>query len=341
MRYLLYASHSYAFSILRPVQRAIALRGGEAAWYLEATCPDLLTPHERRLTLWQARAWQPDAVLAPGNWVHPLIPGIKVEVFHGYPLNKRGEATDDHFRLRGWFDIYCTAGPTSTLPFNALAERHRYFKVYETGWPKTDDCFLPTIQRGDRRQETPTIVVATTFTKGISALGSFLPIIRRLAQERPWRWIITMHPKLLADTALTDACRQLADDCHNVSFEPQFNTPEQLQHTDVMLCDSSSIILEYMLLSKPVVTFRNTMPGPWLLDCHELSEIEQAIERALTRPATLMAEMERWTATMEAHRDGRNSLRVLEAIDDFRANYQGRLPRKPLNIFRKLKLLMR
>ena len=120
--YLLFASHSYAFSILRPLQDEIRRRGDQAAWWLEYSCPNLLTEDEMRLTnLKQVKEYNPIAVIAPGNWVYPFFPGVKVEVFHGYPMRKRIEEIDDHFTLRGWWDIYCTQGPSSTPYFTELA----------------------------------------------------------------------------------------------------------------------------------------------------------------------------------------------------------------------------
>lgn len=46
-RYLLYASLSYAYAILRPLQEEIRRRGDEAAWFLEPSCPDMLLLDER------------------------------------------------------------------------------------------------------------------------------------------------------------------------------------------------------------------------------------------------------------------------------------------------------
>ena len=64
--------------------------------------------------------FNPIAVFVPGNWVYDFFPGVKVEVFHGYPMKKRIEKIDDHFTLRGWFDIYCTQGKSSTPYFTYL-----------------------------------------------------------------------------------------------------------------------------------------------------------------------------------------------------------------------------
>ena len=130
----------------------------------------------------------------------------------------------------------------------------------------------------------------------------------------------------------------MAETLTNVEFRLVNKGLETFRESDALLCDSSSLIVEYMMLDKPVVTFRNTHPGPFLLDVQREEEVGPALEQALTRPATLMEEIHRYTSFHERHRDGQNSARVLDAVDDFAAHYQGRIRRKPLNLFRKLKL---
>ena len=67
-------------------------------------------------------------------------------------------------------------------------------------------------------------------------------------------------------------------------------------------------------------------------------EVGPAIERALTRPEALMAEIRAYTMYHEPHRDCRCSARVLDAVDDFLAKGRVGLKRKPLNLVRKWKL---
>lgn len=335
--YLFFASLAYAYSILRPLQAEIRRRGDVAAWYLEDSCPDLLQPDEIRLkTFDEVFRFNPIAVFAPGNWVYDFFPGVKVEVFHGYPMKKRIEKVDDHFTLRGWFDIYCTQGESSTPYFTELERKHGYFKIYETGWCKVDSFFDPALPPEPVREK-PTILYSPTFTKGISSAWDMPPVIRRLAQERDWRWIITLHPKV-DDEALRDEYRQLAAEFPNVEYHPNNKGIETFRQVDVMLCDSSSIIVEFAMLQKPIVAYRNTHPGPFLIDVQQPDEIGPALERAISRPPELMEEVKRYADYHERHRDGRNSARVLDAVDDFIARYRGRIKAKPLNLFRKLKL---
>ena len=87
-----------------------------------------------------------------------------------------------------------------------------------------------------------------------------------------------------------------------------------------MLSDTSSIISEFILQKKPVVTFCNRMPGDHLINVTFDEDIEQAIEHALTRPASLMSAIDRYIADLHPYDDGRSSARVLVAVDDFLKN---------------------
>ncbi len=340
-RYLLFASHSYAYSILRPIEREALRRGAEVAWFLEDTCPDMLSVDEVRIrTIDEAIAWNPLAVIAAGNWVYPFLPGIKVEVFHGYPIYKRPNRLYSHFSLRGWWDIYCTQGPSSTDIFRQLEEKKGYFKVYETGWPKSDDTFNPELPPVPERKR-PCILYGTTFTQGITSVWDMAPVIDRLASEKSWDWMITFHPKLMDYPDLLSLYETIFQKHDNIVFLGANITYDAFRKCDVLLCDSSSLIVEFLITGKPAVTYRNTHPGPYLIDVQQLDEVEPALERALTRPAELMRAIDEYANYHEPHRDGQNSARVLDAIDDFAANYQGRLKHKPLNLVRKLKLRWR
>src|ERR1700754_5357329 len=139
----MFATETYALPILRPLAAAARERGIEVAWVVPPAVAQELAPDERRVrSLREARALKPEAVYCAANWVSPALPGIKVQVFHGFNAQKR-EPDRGHFAIRGFFDLYATQGPSTTLPFEALAREDGYFVVRETGWPKLDPLFGP------------------------------------------------------------------------------------------------------------------------------------------------------------------------------------------------------
>ena len=148
------------------------------------------------------------------------------------------------------------------------------------------------------------------------------------------------HPKL-TDPAILKQYERIADESDRVTYLGNTFDINAMKRADVLLCDSSSIILEFMFLDKPVVTFRNSHPGPHLIDVQRPEEVGPALERALTRPAELMQAIRDYTMYHEPHRDCRCSARVLDAVDDFLASGHVGLKRKPLNLVRKFKLRRR
>lgn len=336
-KYLFFVSVAYSYPILRPLQDEIRRRGDEVAWFVEPGCPVMLEENEKRLkSVHAVMDYQPIAVFAPGNYIYDFFPGVKVSLFHGYPINKRGDEKDDHFSIRGWFDVYCTQGETSTLPFKSLERKYRFFKVYETGWCKAD-AFARERMRTSHHSR-PVVLYSTTFTKNITSAPYLFETIKQLIADKEWDWIFSFHPKF-SDMELLDKYKQLAADFPNVTFhEGGVVDAKLLNRADVLLSDASSVIVEFMMLDKPVVTYCNTTPGNHLLNVTDVNEVENSLERAIARPADLMEQVRAYVHKHEGHLDGESSSRVLDAVNNYIWYYQGRTRTKPWNLVRKFKL---
>lgn len=336
-RYLFFVSVAYSYPILRPLQEEILQRGDEVAWFIEPDCPVMLDKTEKWLRSVQAvMDYQPIAVFAPGNYIYDFFPGVKVCLFHGYPINKRGDEKDDHFSVRGWFDLYCTQGETSTIPFKELEKKYGFFKVYETGWCKAD-AFVKERARSSKNPR-PVVLYSTTFTKNVTSAPHLFETIKRMAQEKDWDWILSFHPKF-SDSEVLKKYKKLASDYPNITFhESGLVDAALLNRADVLLSDASSVIVEFMMLDKPVVTYCNTTPGKHLLNVIDANEVEGAIEKAISRPKELMAQIRSYLWRHEAHLDGESSSRVLDAVNNYIWYFQGRTRMKPWNLVRKFKL---
>ncbi len=339
-RYLLYGSESYAVAILRPLQAAIRRAGGETAWFFDGPGADLLDGDERLLDIDEARRFAPRAVFVPGNHVAHFIPGVKVEIFHGFSVGKRSD-TEGHFRIRGLFDLYCTQGSTTTKKFEELAQRHGHFHVVETGWPKIDPLFHDDGTADHWRDgfagAVPLVLFASTFTRSLTAAPHLFPKIRELAAGGRWNWLVTLHPKM--DPEIVREYRELEGP--RLRFVENRDVLSALKAADVIVSDTSSIVPEFLMQHRPAVTFRNRRPGPQLIDIQDPAQLEAALERAVSRPPELMAQIEAFTAAVHPYRDGRSSERVLAATEEFIELHRQRLRPKPWNAWRKFKVRRR
>ncbi|KGI76779.1 CDP-glycerol glycerophosphotransferase family protein [Oleiagrimonas soli] len=332
--YLLYGSERYALAILRPVQEAIRARGDEAAWFFDGPGGEDLVEGERWLrTTEEVRAFNPRAVLTPSNAVPHFFPGVKAEVFHGFDAGK-----PRHIYIRGFFDLYCTTGPNDTAAFGEMATKLGHFSVAQTGWPKLDpfaDVFQPEHPAPVRTP--PVILYHSTFSPSWSAAETLHDEVKRLSRDGRWRWIVTFHPKMNADTV----ARFKALQNEHLSFAENDNILELFPQVDMMCSDTSSALNEFLLTGKPVVTFNNRRPGPQLIDIHDAADFEPAIQRALSRPPELMKAIRDYGEAIHPYHDGRSSERVLDAVEAFIADGGRNRKRKPGNFWRKLKIRRR
>lgn len=340
-RHLMYVSQLYSLSILRPLQAAARVRGDECAWFFdqpEAGAQHLDNDELLLPDIEAVKKFHPDVVYVPGNVVPDFFSGIKVQVFHGLATDDTGKK--GHYRIRGFFDLYCTRSDEETRKFQELARQHGHFRVAQTGWPKLDPLYRSGESR-DLRQELgidhqrPVVLFGSTFSPSLTAAPYLYETIRDLASRGEWYWLVTLHPK--SDPQLVARYRALASE-HLQFFEAHEEVLSFQQAADVMLCDTSSIALEFQLLGKPLVTFRGKCPGPQQIDVQDISEVEGALRSALNRPAELLAATHAFARGLHPFDDGKSSLRVLEAVDAFLASPQQDLKQKPLNLLRKWKL---
>ena len=332
-KYLFYISQNYSFEILRPLQQVIQQRGDQCAWLAEGSQVnrDYFHTNERQLASIKAAIdYSPHAVFVPGNVVPDFIPGLKVQVFHGLEWKKKS-----HFRIRGFFDLYCTHGPITTRRFNQLAAQHQYFSVAETGWPKLDPLFnTPAYQL---ESKLPVILFAPTFSPNLTGALDCFNEIRQQVNKGQYYWLVKFHPKMCPDVIAR----------YREIKAPNFEIVETdcclplLQRANILLSDTSSIIAEFMLLQKPVVTYNNAEPGDELINFTRPEQLHRSLEKALIPSTELIASIAAANKAVHPHKDGVSASRVLACVDNILDNPPELKKKKPLNLLRRLKLRKR
>ncbi|BFT32140.1 CDP-glycerol--glycerophosphate glycerophosphotransferase [Alteromonas sp. D210916BOD_24] len=277
-------------------------------------------------------AFNPHATFLPGNLVPSFVPGLKVQLFHGFEWKKKG-----HFRIRGCFDLYCTQGPFFTDKFNELRAQHPHFTVTETGWTKLDPLFSePPHQTAT--SEAPTLLYAPTFSPSLTSTEALLDTIVTLSHQYPWRWKVKFHPKMDKATVT----KYLRHQHQKLEVVGSSSIIPLLQQCDVMISDTSSAITEFLLLGKPVITFKNAQPEAVLINIDEAAQLEHSVLKALSPDATLQAEIAAYSKKMHPYTDGHSAQRVLQAtLEELDLFPRKENVAKPQNWFRNLKLRKR
>lgn len=330
-RFLFYLEQDYSFAVLRPLQAAAQQRGYEIRWLLvENASRDLLEPGETEVAdIASAIAYDPAVVFAPGDQMPGFIPGIKVQVFHGLNEDKRGI----DYKERGLFDLYCTEGPIRTAMLKPFERKNGHFRIRETGWPKLDALLK---EPGTRTTyDRPQILFGSTFTPHLSGAEALFPEIKRLSRAGQWQWLITLHPKM----AETTVAKYRSIENENLSFYGTGDVLELLHRADVIVSDNSSILQEFLLLKKPVVTFKNRDPQDCMINITKAKELEGAVNKALAPCDALLKAIEAYGPSMTPFLDGASSERVLDAVEEMVQS--GWKDTKPANLWRNFKMRQR
>lgn len=338
MRIVLFCENKYAIDILYPLQvEADKENSNSVLWYIhQPKIPTFALDGKVKWTfsIQEVYDFSPEAIFVPGNIVPYYLPGVKIQIFHGYAAEKK-----DHWIIRRYFDTYFTQGPYFTNHFKQLAKKYGDFEVVETGWTKQDWIKQHLHDYDKEREELlckqnkkQIVLYAPTFSPKLTSLPHIKHDLESLIAKREILLILKFHP--LTNQEWVNEYREWASKKENVIFiEKGENITHYLLMADVMISDTSSTIYEFLLLGKPVITLRAISKDIYWENILEPSELLHTFDRINDDPESIK-KMKWIQQNYDPHLDGKCCHRMLEAARDYLLRY-GVPEKRKLNLWRK------
>ena len=318
MKTILFCMNPYSFGILEPVMQVLKEKKYEYIWFVRTAILEKFPYQDQRFTskIEDLVRFNSDAIFVPGNEVPHYLRGVKTQVFHGLAGEKKS-----HFRIRSYFDLYLTQGPYFTRWFSKAASKHKDFSVVETGWPKLDvygkelhkyDSDKVTLLKKSKAKKI--ILYAPTFSPSLTSASHLLTQIEELAKSKEYLIVIKFHDLMAED--LIDSYKKLSMRFKNVLFIEERNIIKYLLIADLMISDTSSVVYEFLLLDKPVITFKNSsLAIKWDNQLSFSGLVKRVAKNLLEDPF----KQQRLKILKEYHpyTDGNSAKRMVEAVEKY------------------------
>lgn len=331
MKYLFYISKQYSIPIIIPLVNYLKQNNGDFALFCSQKVKQVLPEDWGNITLFHdlkdAQSFQPDFVLAPGNFVDFRLPGFKVQIFHGIGVEK-----PVHYHIRHFFDVYLTSGPLVTEAYLKLQKKYKYFAVEETGWPKVDYImsYPKNYELPEKPEDKKVILFAPTHSSKMQSAEELLPYLSKTIKADEI-WYVKFHE--LMNRELVKMCKEIP----NLHMIQSYDITPYLHLADLLISDTSSVVYEFMLLNKPVITYNTIARDDKGINIHQPEELRAALDRCLNTPAEFEQNRRRHILEVNPNLDGTISRDLFETLERIYPTLP--LRRKPLNLFRKLQIL--
>lgn len=339
MKAVLFCANPYAFGILEPLWLELKNRNAEVLWFVpERIMPGFPFKQTARFVsdIKSVYDFKSDAIFVPGNEAPHYLRGVKVQVFHGLAGEKRG-----HFRVRNYFDLYLTQGPYFTNGFNEITKGRADIEVKETGWCKLDSLFKnhemylaekQTLATKHKRKSV--VLYAPTFSPRLTSTVTAFDDVFKLASSPDILLLIKFH-----DLMNKEVAQRYADEAkkfNNVIIVEDRNIIKTMIMSDLMISDTSSVVYEFLLLNKPVVTINSTSENLDWCDIKDSSLLKETVLKELSDD-TYSAARKKTIELYHPYHDGQSSVRMVDAVEDY-IKRNGVPERRKLNFYRRWKV---
>ncbi len=318
MKTILFCMNPYSFGILEPIMQVLKEKEHQYIWFVQESIMEKFPFINEQVTsrIADLMAFKSDAIFAPGNEVPHYLRGVKTQVFHGLAGEKKG-----HFRIRSYFDLYLTQGPYFTKWFSKAALKHKNFKVEETGWPKLD-IYGKELHKynNDKKglleefKASKIILFAPTFSPSLTCAPYLEDQLKELAANKDYLILIKFHDLMAKE--LVQSYKKIAQEISNIVFIDERNIIKYLLISDVMISDTSSVVYEFLLLDKPVVTFKNNSKTCEWDNSLEYKGLNEKVNNNLQNDPY---KEQRDLVVKEYHpyNDGNSAERMVVAVEDY------------------------
>lgn len=339
MRIVLFCENKYAIDILHPLQEEIwnhPEKLDEILWYIHRPKIHIFPLKDKvhwTYSIQDIYNFSPEAIFVPGNIVPYYLAGVKIQIFHGYAAEKK-----DHWIIRRYFDTYFTQGPYFTKHFKILSERYKDFEVIETGWPK-QDWIKKNLHSFDNEKESllnrnhckQIVLYAPTFSPSLTSLPFIKDALTKLVIEKNILLLLKLHP--LTNEKWVKEYQTWSQQEKNIIFINDYNVTKYQLMSDIMISDTSSTVYEFLLLNKPVITYRTIAKDIYWENIIDLNDLNNAFEKVQTDSESIMRR--KWIVeNYDPYLDGNVCKRMLEAAQDY-MNRHGVPTHRKLNLWRK------
>jgi len=335
MKLLFYVSKLYSVPVVQPLIKEAERRGVKIALFVSSKVKKDLPREMSDLPVFtnlnSAAAFKPNFVLCPGNFVDFRLPGIKVELFHGIGVEK-----PSHYRIRHFFDMYLTSGPVVTKRFTQIQQKNKYFRTVETGWPKIDHILKYNTADLKEKYDIPAgrrvILYSPTHSRTMQSATQLLPEIEQ-AMKPDEIWLCKPHEFMSRSLVNGIADKQ------QFRLITDYDITPYLHLADVMVSDTSSVIYEFMVLDKPVVSFRTLARKDKGINIQEPRELRAALDRSFLNPDEFSSNRKRHLDEVNPRLDGNISKGIIDLLSSVDPEEPVGTRRKPLNLYRKLQII--
>ena len=338
LRVVLFCEQRYAISILEPLQKESLARGYEVLWFIDSRNIDKFDDCEANASwtnsIQDVYDFSPEVIFVPCNIVPYYLPGVKVQIFHGYAAEKK-----DHWVIRKYFDIYMTQGPFFTEGFARLAKKHKSFEVLETGWPRQDwinenlhsfDSYKKELLEKYNKKEI--VLYAPTFSPSLTSLPFIKEDLKALVENnKDVLLLLKFHP--LTKKEWVQEYKQFADDNEAVFWIEDNNVTKYQFVADLMISDTSSVVYEFLLLDKPVITLNTAAKDVYWKDISEAKDLGAAYVE-LKSSDEYLAKRKWIVDNYDPYLDGKVSARMLDGAIDY-IDRNGVPKEKKTNLWRR------